>query len=36
MQNVLAWLLAGSLAYYMHVAPDGERAKEQEVGVKIA
>ena len=31
MQNILAWAVAGSLAYYFYVKPEQERAEEQRV-----
>ena len=30
-QNALAWIVAGSLAYYFYVVPEQTRAKEQQV-----
>jgi len=31
-QNIFAWIVAGSLAYYFYVVPERKRAEEQQVG----
>ncbi|KAL4539222.1 hypothetical protein Ndes2526B_g02522 [Nannochloris sp. 'desiccata'] len=35
-QNILAWVVAGSLAYYFYIRPEQEKAQEQEYARRIA